>query len=84
MSSATWEEMHLNATDGILVQKSVKVPCDEQTWSENQFLSQFTQGGVCKFEEEESEEEGRAGFYGWMGFGGSVFQWNPKLNIGWD
>ena len=31
MSSATWEEMHLNATDGILVQKSVKVPCIEQT-----------------------------------------------------
>ena len=45
-------------------------------------MSQFTQGGVCKFEEEESEEEGRVGFYGWMGFGGSVFQWNPKLNIG--
>ena len=25
MSTETWEEMHLNATDGILVQKSVKV-----------------------------------------------------------
>ena len=25
MSSETWEEMHLNATDGVLVQKSVKV-----------------------------------------------------------
>ena len=52
---------------------------------------QFTQGGVCKFEEEhdnhlkpEAEEAtaGREGFYGWMGFGGSVFQWNPELNIG--
>ena len=25
MSAETWEEMHLNATDGVLVQKSVKV-----------------------------------------------------------
>ena len=25
MSPETWEEMHLNATDGVLVQKSVKV-----------------------------------------------------------
>ena len=25
ISSDTWEEMHLNATDGVLVQKSVKV-----------------------------------------------------------
>ena len=24
----------------------------------------------------------RAGFFGWMGFGGSCFQWNPHLNIG--
>lgn len=77
MSPETWEEMHLNATDGVLVQKSVK----------------FTQGGVCKFEEEpvnnlkpEAEEVtlGRDGFYGWMGFGGSVFQWNPELNIGFS
>ena len=25
---------------------------------------------------------GRSGFYGWMGFGGSCFQWHPLLNIG--
>ena len=24
----------------------------------------------------------RAGYYGWVGFGGSVMQWNPELNIG--
>ena len=23
----------------------------------------------------------REGFYGWMGFGGSAFQWNPELKI---
>ena len=24
----------------------------------------------------------RAGYYGWMGYGGSIFQWHPKLRIG--
>ena len=46
---------------------------------------------MAKFEEEaeQSGDEtgdnttGRDGFYGWMGFGGSVFQWNPELKIGY-
>ena len=25
---------------------------------------------------------GRSDFYGWHGFGGSCFQWNPHLKIG--
>jgi len=40
----------------------------------------FTQGGVCQFEDEVSQ--GRGGYFGWMGFGGSVFQWHPELKIG--
>ena len=24
----------------------------------------------------------RAGYYGWFGYGGSVFQWHPELKIG--
>ena len=40
----------------------------------------FPQGGVNKFEE--SEKAGRDGYMGWMGFGGSVFQWHPELAIG--
>ena len=24
----------------------------------------------------------RDGYYGWMGYGGSVFQWHPDLEIG--
>ena len=39
----------------------------------------FTQGGVNKFGD---YEEGREGYYGWFGYGGSVFQWNPDLRIG--
>ena len=37
----------------------------------------FTEGGVAYF-----DEGPRAGYYGWMGYGGSVFQWEPELNIG--
>merc|ERR1712130_1069288 len=40
----------------------------------------FTQGGVCQFEDEVSQ--GRGGYFGWMGFRGSVFQWHPELKIG--
>ena len=38
----------------------------------------FTQGGVNEFD----EASGRNGYYGWFGYGGSVFQWNPDLRIG--
>jgi CubicO group peptidase (beta-lactamase class C family) len=50
----------------------------------------FTQGGVAHFDEvsprsskrERSFNGGREGFYGWMGLGGSVFQWHPEHEIG--
>ena len=50
----------------------------------------FTQGGVNQFTKcdedstklEHEFNDGREGFYGWMGFGGSIFQWHPKLDIG--
>jgi len=52
--------------------------------------TRFTQGGVDYFEPctaasprlERDFNEGREGFYGWMGLGGSVFQWHPKQDIG--
>ncbi len=53
-------------------------------------LTRFTQGGVDRYVECEpgapemvrAFNAGREGFYGWMGFGGSIFQWNPELDIG--
>ncbi|MFT5482448.1 MAG: CubicO group peptidase (beta-lactamase class C family) [Halieaceae bacterium] len=50
----------------------------------------FTQGGVAWFADcnvnstklEREFNQGREGFYGWMGLGGSIFQWHPKLDIG--
>ena len=52
--------------------------------------TRFTQGGVdcftpCTADSTRAERdfnEGREGFYGWMGFGGSIFQWHPGLDIG--
>lgn len=54
------------------------------------FDTQFTQGGVARFapakadasELERALNHGREGFYGWMGLGGSIFQWHPEYQIG--
>jgi CubicO group peptidase (beta-lactamase class C family) len=50
----------------------------------------FTQGGVALFSPpgpdsnrmEKALNTGREGFYGWMGLGGSIFQWHPQSRIG--
>lgn len=50
----------------------------------------FTQAGLALFQDSDAAKgpleaglnEGRGGFYGWMGFGGSVFQWHPEHKIG--
>jgi len=51
--------------------------------------TEFTQSGVNMFNDYEDDimgerimKSGRNGFVGWMGFGGSVMQWHPRLNIG--
>lgn len=50
----------------------------------------FTQGGVALFSKtnekstksEKALNDGREGFYGWMGLGGSLFQWHPESQVG--
>ncbi len=50
----------------------------------------FTQGGVAHFADttpassdlDRAINTGREGFYGWMGLGGSLFQWHPQHRIG--
>ena len=50
----------------------------------------FTQGGVNLFTKASAKSTGldrafnvgREGFYGWMGLGGSIFQWHPQHEIG--
>ena len=52
----------------------------------------FTQGGVNKFIPVDEQRtgldrafnRGREGFYGWIGLGGSIFQWNPEHDIGFS
>ena len=52
----------------------------------------FTKGGFAQYQVYPAEtelqaqsnsqmNEGREGFYGWSGFGGSIFQWHPELQI---
>ncbi|MDG2045697.1 MAG: serine hydrolase [Halioglobus sp.] len=53
-------------------------------------ITRFTQGGVAAFSPvsqtstkvERALNVGREGFYGWMGLGGSLFQWHPQYKIG--
>jgi CubicO group peptidase (beta-lactamase class C family) len=50
----------------------------------------FTQGGVASYSRQarnsthlaKASNNGREGFYGWMGLGGSIFQWHPEHEIG--
>lgn len=50
----------------------------------------FSQGGVNEFVDAGERggvlgralNEGREGFFGWMGLGGSIFQWHPSEDIG--
>ena len=52
--------------------------------------NRFTQAGLALFRDADAATGpleagislGRDGFYGWMGLGGSVFQWHPQKRIG--
>jgi len=75
LSTAAWQELHNDpqpATMGGVLP------------------TRFTQGGVDQFLPSKGSSsaftkalnDGREGFYGWMGLGGSVFQWHPEADIG--
>lgn len=79
ISEETWEKMHSEPTLSV----------------DDIGHSQFTKGGFHLFDEKlgdcldipimknmtKAMQKGREGYYGWMGFGGSVFQWHPELGI---
>ena len=76
MSRETWEAMHAKE----------KLNSDTEIGG---IRTLITQGGVNHFVSMEDDQEvekwfkhGHIGFYGWKGFGGSVIQWNPDLDIG--
>ena len=66
LSSNGWEEMHKDPAPALMNMDSSLLKCA------------FTQGGVNVFE----ESSRRRGYIGWGGYGGSVFQWDPELRIG--
>ena len=62
---------------------------DKQTTENMGMRTTFSQGGVASFgvmdamtPVERGLNQGREGFIGWMGLGGSIFQWHPELEIG--
>jgi len=79
MSNEAWEELHTEPKMATLFQ-----------FPDGDVRSRFTKGGVNCFNAFENmnplESHGmyknRDGYYGWFGFGGSVFQWHSELRIG--
>ena len=74
ISTTAWDALHAEATE-----------------ADMGFIStRFTQGGVASFSYvsnpsstlDSGLNNGREGFFGWMGLGGSLFQWHPELRIG--
>ena len=63
-----WQALHADPTFSAMYDDGMDVPTN------------FTQGGINKFEVVGGG--GRDGYYGWAGFGGSVFQWNLEHKIG--
>lgn len=74
MSNNAWQQIHANPINRKMILLN----------------SAFTQGGLAQFEDDGTAPKslaaalnaGREGFFGWMGYGGSVFQWHPELGIG--
>ena len=74
LNETAWKALHDHPVDADMMMSSTT----------------FTQGGVALFSEcsdqstafERAFHQGREGFYGWMGFGGSIFQWHPQYEIG--
>jgi CubicO group peptidase (beta-lactamase class C family) len=75
LSEAAWQAVHAKPAPAPMI---------------SAIVTRFTQGGVDQFLPcgpestllQRALNEGREGFYGWMGFGGSIFQWHPELDIG--
>ena len=74
LSGSAWQALHAKPMDAMM---GAAIP------------TRFTQGGVDCFRPcepgspvlERAFNQGREGFYGWMGFGGSIFQWHPEKEI---
>lgn len=73
--SKSWQALHDK-------KKSLKMDGAVTTHFTQGGLSYFTMAGADNNSVDRGMHKGREGFYGWMGAGGSIFQWNPELEIG--
>ena len=75
-----WQALHANPTPGNLGM-SLEDSYFTQVAVFQAFNCLILQGGVAEFRPYGGYSF-RNGYYGWMGYGGSLFQWHPKLQIG--
>ena len=74
ISEEAWDSLHSN--------------CETKPMYPHNGSANFSQGGVNRFDTVDNpyeffkSNEYRKGFVGWIGMGGSVFQWNPEHRIG--
>ena len=75
-SKASWQALHGNI-------KAASLGGLVNTHFTQGGLNLFTMDGPAVHKVADSAlNKGREGFYGWMGLGGSIFQWHPEHTIG--
>ncbi len=74
-SNTAWQALHGNPDHA-------KLGGNVSTHFTQGGLNLFTMSGPTNSTSDKALNKGREGFYGWMGLGGSIFQWNPEYEIG--
>lgn len=74
-SPAAWQALHDKAV-------TAKLGGNVTTHFTQGGLNYFSMVGTTSSGTDRSLNQGREGFYGWMGLGGSIFQWHPEKDIG--
>ena len=74
-SETAWQALHDNT-------KTASLGGNVTTHFTQGGLNYFTMTGTKNSATDRALNKGREGFYGWMGLGGSIFQWHPEKQIG--
>ena len=76
-----WKALHAEPTPGNLGMNLSEDVYFTQVFRFSVSAHFFHQGGLAEFRPGGSHGF-RDGYYGWFGYGGSLFQWHPRLKIG--
>lgn len=74
LSAEAWDALH---ADPLFAEMSI-MPTVFSQGGVNEFIDVGEKGSVLG----RALNSGREGFFGWMGLGGSIFQWHPSHDIG--